>query len=192
MKLANRGTHTQGEPHASRLTRRNVLAGAAVAAALGIGIGIGAGAASHTTVKTVSVTRNVPVPGPTVYKTRTVTKNVPGPTVYKVRYVPASQGPTGTVVASYAGSGNQNTGPFDVPSSGDYVVKWSYSGNTDPSIGGAANFIVSNTGNGLGDGLPNDIQSSGSGSTEVTGGSGTDSFNVQATGQWTITVTSAP
>jgi hypothetical protein len=44
--------------------------------------------------------------------------------------------------------------------------------------------------------MPNDIASSGHGSTEITGANGgnTDSFNVQAdcTCSWTITVKSAP
>jgi hypothetical protein len=41
--------------------------------------------------------------------------------------------------------------------------------------------------------MPNDIASSGHGSTEISGGN-TDSFNVQAdsTCSWTITVKSAP
>ncbi|MGH3210338.1 MAG: hypothetical protein ACRDNO_21550 [Trebonia sp.] len=118
---------------------------------------------------------------------------VPGPTVYKTKYVPASQGPTGTVIASYSGSGNQATGSFTVPPSGDYIVKWSYSGNVDPSLGGGTNFSIASTNNsGLTGSYPNDIASSGSGSTEDTGMSGTQSFNVQAAGQWTVTVTSAP
>ncbi|MGH3282884.1 MAG: hypothetical protein ACRDNW_27665, partial [Trebonia sp.] len=124
--------------------------------------------------------------------TRTVTKNVPGPVIYKTKYVPASQGPTGTVIASFSGSGNENTGSFTVPSSGDYVVKWSYSGNNDPTIGGGSNFNIASTNNsGITGSYPNDIASSGSGSTEDTGMSGTQSFNVQAVGQWTIAVTSA-
>ena len=107
-------------------------------------------------------------------------------------YVPASQGPAGTTIAGYSGSGNENTGSFSVPSSGDYVVSWSYYDNTDPSIGGGTNFTISATNSaGMTGNYPNDIQSSGSGSTEDTGISGTQSFNVQATGHWDITVKSA-
>ena len=149
-----------------------------------------------------TVTHNVQVPGPTVtvtatptrtvVKTVTVVKKVPGPTVYKTVYVPASQGPTGTTIARYSGSGNQNTGTFEAPASGDYVVKWTYSGNFD-SFGQGSNFIMSNTDQSAESmGLPNDIGGSGSGSTEVTGASGPESFNVEASGYWTVTVISAP
>lgn len=147
-----------------------------------------------------TVTHNVQVPGPVVTVTatptrtvvKTVVKKVPGPTVYKTVYVPASQGPTGTTIARYSGSGNQNTGTFQAPDSGDYVVKWSYSGNFD-SLGQGSNFIMGNTDQSAESmGLPNDIGGSGSGSTEVTGASGPESFNVQASGYWTVTVISAP
>jgi hypothetical protein len=49
------------------------------------------------------------------------------------------------------------------------AATWSYYGNTDPSLGGGTNFAV----------------------TENGGGSGTDSFDVQAVGHWTLTVKSA-
>jgi hypothetical protein len=73
------------------------------------------------------------------------------------------------------------------------VVSWSYSGNVDNSFGTSqpSNFAIQNTGDGMGLGLPNDIAASGHGSTEVTGASGTESFNVQAVGSWTITVKAA-
>lgn len=185
-----------GPPKPRRwLTRRNAFTTVGVVAAFGIGAGIGS-AGGHTTIKTVAgptVVKHVNVPGPTVYKTRTVTKKVPGPTVYKVKYVPASQGPAGTVIASYSGSGNRNTGSFTVPSSGDYTVRWSYSGNVDPTLGGGTNFSIQPTNSsGLPGDYPNDIAASGSGSTEDTGMSGAQSFNVQATGQWSVTVASAP
>lgn len=161
-------------------------------ATLGIGIWIGAAAfGSHTTTTQV---RDVAGPVTTKTVTKTVKVPVPGPTVYKIRYVPASQGPTGTVIAVFHGSGNQNTGSFAVPSSGDYIIKWSYSGNDDCSFGScqAGNFTVQDTNNsGLSGNTPNDIATSGSGSTEDTGMSGNQSFNVQAYGSWTITVESA-
>lgn len=147
-----------------------------------------------------TATHDVPVAGPTVTVTatptrtvvKTVVKKVPGPTVYKTVYVPASQGPTGTTIARYSGSGNQNTGTFEAPASGDYVVKWTYSGNFD-SFGQGANFIISNTDQSAENlGLPNDIGGSGSGSTEVTNASGLESFNMEASGYWTVTVISAP
>lgn len=178
--------------------KRALLTALGVVAAFAVGSAIGASGHAQTVTKTVAgpaqvktVTRNVPVPG----ETKTVTKKVPGPAVTKVRtvYVPASQGPAGTVIASYSGTGNENTGSFPVPSSGDYVVKWAYSGNSNPSLGGAANFSVSATDNtGMTGSYPNDIATSGSGSTEDTSMSGMQSFNVQAAGQWTISVTSAP
>lgn len=173
----------------------NILKSAAVAltavTVLGTGVAVGA-AATHTTVTntvTRTVTKNVPVPGPVT--TKTVTVKVPGPVVYRVKYVPASQGPAGTTIATYSGQGNQNTGSFNVPGSGDYIVKWSYSGNSD-GFGSGSNFNISdvNTTGMMGD-LPNDIAVTGNGSTEDTGMSGTQSFNVEASGDWSITVISA-
>lgn len=71
-------------------------------------------------------------------------------------------------------------------------MKWSYSGNTDPSLGSGTNFPISDVNtSGMRGNSPADIASSGSGSTEDTGMSGAQSFNVQATGYWTITVISA-
>lgn len=121
-----------------------------------------------------TVTETIPVAGPT----QTVTKSPPPP-------------PTGSTVATLTGSGTAVTKSFNVPASGDFVVQWTYSGND--SSGSADNFIVTNTGAGLATSLPNDIATSGHGSTEVTGDSGTESFNVQAdsTCSWTITVVSA-
>jgi hypothetical protein len=119
--------------------------------------------------------------------------NVPGPTVTQTVQVPAPPPPAGTLIGRWSGSGNQVTPSFNAPASGNYIVKWAYSGNVDPSFGGGTNFAISTTdSNAMGLGLPNDIAASGSGSTEVTGASGTESFNVQATGQWTIKVISAP
>lgn len=120
----------------------------------------------------------------TVYKTRTVTQiqtvPVPGPTITD------TAPPSGAVIGTWSGTGNSNTPAFNAPASGDYIVTWSYSNNQ------GSNFIITATDQGAnGFGLPNDIQSSGSGSTEVTGASGTESFNVQAVGSWTIKVVSA-
>jgi hypothetical protein len=160
--------------------------------ALGAGIGIGAGAGSTTTTVTHTVNHTVTkdVPGPVTIKTVTRTVKIPGPTVYKTRYVPASQGPTGTTIASYSGSGSQNTGSFNVPSTGDYIVEWTYSNNFEDGTG--SNFIINDTNNtGEAGNEPNDIAGSGSGSTEDTGMTGSQSFNVQADGNWTIKVISA-
>lgn len=155
------------------------------------------GCASTQTVTTpgptVIKTDTVSVPGPVITKvlTKTVRVSVPGPVVTKL--VPAPPPPAGATIGTWSGSGNENTPAFYAPQSGDYVVSWSYYGNTDPSVGGGANFIISATdSNANALGLPNDIASSGSGSTEVTGASGSESFNVQAIGTWTITVKSAP
>lgn len=162
---------------------------------LGIGVGIGSGGNQTTVTRTVAgptVTRTVKVPG----EVKTVIRNVPGPTktVYKTRYVPASQGPSGTTIARWSGSGSAVTGSVSAPSSGSYIVSWTYWGNSDPSMGGATNFaIAANDQNASALSLPNDIQSSGHGSTEVTGAQGSESFNVQAAqgASWTITVKSA-
>lgn len=169
--------------------RDKILIGTALLLPFGAGTAIGATSASTVTVKTVAgptktVTRyagikKVPVPGPTK-------------TVYKTRYVPATQGPSGTVIARYSGSGTETTGSFSVPSSGDYIVKWSFSGNS--SGDGGDNFIIDdvNQDGDAGDSA-NTIAVSGSGSTEDTQFTGKQSFNVQADdgASWDITVESA-
>ena len=143
-------------------------------------IGIEIGLAGHTTAAA----------NPAPPKVVTVTVS-PSPSVITVTASPA-QPPAGTKLGSWSGSGNQNTPPFSAPASGDYVVKWTFSGNTD-SFGNGSNFIINDTDSQAQSfGLPNAIGGSGSGSTEVTGASGTESFNVQSAGSWTITVTSAP
>lgn len=142
------------------------------------------GAAACTSASTVKPSGNT-APAPTV------TKTVPGPT--ETQTVSPPPPAAGTVIATFSGSGNENTKSFTVPESGNYIVKWSYSGNT--SDGMADNFIIEATGpNSFATGLPNDIAASGHGSTQVTGDSGTESFNVQADAScnWTITVVSAP
>jgi len=134
-------------------------------------------------------TKTVTVPGPTI--TRTV--QVPGPAVtVTVTEQPPPPAP-GTTIGKWSGTGNENTPSFSAPDSGDYIVTWKYSGNSD-SYGGV-NFIISATdSSALADALPNDIASSGKGSTEITGANpgAAESFNVQAAGSWTITVTTAP
>jgi hypothetical protein len=169
-----------------------IILGAIGSAAL---IGLGAGCSSESTAtvtRTVvgpTVTDTNTVPGPTV----TATDDVPGPTVTATATQTVSAPPpaVGSVVATYRGTGNEATPSFNVPASGDYIVTWSYSGNSDPQLGGPSNFIISENGSGLGLGLPNAIASSGQGSTEVTGAGSTDSLDVQATGSWTITIKSA-
>ena len=140
----------------------------------------------------VTVTTTATVPGPVV----TTRVPVPGPTktVHKTVYQPAASGPAGTTLGTWSGSGNEVTPGFNVPASGNIIVSWSYYGNSDCSLGScqATNFSISNTNqNGLSGNLPNDIATSGSGSTEITGDSGVESFNVQAAGHWTITAKSA-
>lgn len=107
---------------------------------------------------------------------------------------PAAPAP-GNVIAKYHGSGSDTTPHFKVPSNGVYDVSWSYYGNVDNSLGESMpdNFNIENTGDGDGMDLPNDVKTSGSGSTEVTDGDGTDSFNVQANSaaHWTITIKTA-
>jgi hypothetical protein len=180
------------------------IAGAAAVSALALATG--AGCASTRTVPGPTVTVRVPVPGPVTTVTKTVKVPVPGPvtTVTKTVKVPVP-GPVKTVtktvtapppapgekVGSWSGTGNQNTPAFYTPQTGDYIVKWTYWNNSDPY--GASNFSISPTDNSaFGGNMPNDIASSGSGSTEITGATGnTDSFNVQAVGSWTITVIAA-
>jgi hypothetical protein len=166
---------TRPEHQAPR--RHRMRTGVAAIAILGAGIGIGAAAGQHTTVRTVVVHR-------------TTVREVPGPTITKT--VPAPPPPAGSVIGTWSGTGNQVTPAFNAPASGNYIVKWTFSGNAD-SYGGS-NFAISTTDQSAeGLGLPNVIQSSGSGSTEVTGATGaSESFNVEATGSWTITVVSAP
>jgi hypothetical protein len=171
--------------------------GAVVALGAALGIGAAIGSAGNTT-KTVAgptriVTKTVTVPGPA----RTVIKDVPGPTktITKTKTVTVQAPPpaAGAVVTTFHGSGNEATPSFNVPASGNYIVAWTFSGNEDSFGGGGSNFIIDNTGSGAGLGLANDIAVSGHGSSEVTGGSGTDSFNVQAadSASWTLTVTAA-
>jgi hypothetical protein len=123
-----------------------------------------------------------------------VTVTAPAPAPVTVTPTP-TQPASGTVLGTWSGSGNAVTPPFTIPDSGNYIVSWQYSGNIDPSVGGGTNFSIQNTNSSaLSTSLPNDIASSGHGSTEVTGGQGTESFNVQSASgcQWTITVKTAP
>lgn len=146
-----------------------------------ISAGVIIGCSAHTvTTPGPTITKSVEVPAPTV--TVTVTKSPPPP-------------PTGTTLGTWSGTGTKNTPTFSAPHSGDYVVSWTYSNNVDPSIGGGTNFSISATdSNAFSGSLPDDIATSGSGSTEITGVTpgAAESFNVQATGQWTIKVVSAP
>ena len=142
-------------------------------------IGVGIGAAGEGT----------PGPAPTVTVTA---RAAPAPAASETAQAPAPPA-AGNVIGRWSGTGNQVTPAFSAPASGNYIVKWAYSGNVDPSLGGATNFIIgANDPNATADGLPNDIAASGHGSTEVTGASGSQSFNVQAAGHWTIKVISAP
>lgn len=167
----------QAPKQMSRWPKRLAI-GAAVVVALIVGIAIGAGSNSHTKTITRTVTKQVAVPGPTVTVTQTVQAAPP---------------PAGSVIGKWSGTGNQNTPAFNAPASGNYIVHWSYSGNVDSLGGGGTNFAITLTDQSAeGLGMPNDIAASGSGSTEVTGASGVESFNVQATGTWTIKVISAP
>lgn len=150
---------------------------------------LGTAAFASATACSTTTSTAPPKPAPTV------TQTVPGPTETQTEAPPAP--PPSTKVATFKGSGNSTTPQFTVPDSGDYVVSWSYSGNVDNSFGSntADNFNIETTGaNGFTGSLPNDIATSGHGSTEITGDSGTESFNVMANAActWTITVVSAP
>lgn len=150
---------------------------------LGLLLGVSAGLSTHSTAK--------PSPGPTV--TQTVTgAAAPGPTITVTETDTPPPPPADTVIAKYKGHGNQVVGPFTVPDNGDYILTWSYSGNTyHDGTGIAANFSIDTSGNGYGD-TANDAQASGSGSTEVTGATNASArLNVQATGDWVITIKTA-
>jgi hypothetical protein len=90
------------------------------------------------------------------------------------------------------GTGTEVTPSF-VSQSGDYKVVWIFSDNSD-QYGNASNFIMTEDGgsdlNAMT--LPNDIQSAGTGSTEITDDPGTHTFDVQALGTWQVVVVSAP
>lgn len=153
----------------------------AVVAPIIIGAAAAAGAVACTSTHTVTT------PGPTVNHTQTVP--VPGPTVTQT--VPAPAPPQGSTLDTFHGTGNEVTPQFNVPSDGNYILTWSYSGNIDSSFGSSdpTNFSIMPTGDGFGD-TPNDIAASGQGSTEVTGADSHDSLNVEAVGSWTITIKS--
>lgn len=160
-----------------------VIIGAIIMLVIGIAIGDSSKSGGATPAPTVTVTApTVPAdaaaPVPTITQTQTVAPPPPA---------------AGTTIATLTGSGNQATKSFNVPPSGDYLVSWQYSGNNSSGDGGD-NFSIQTTGsNGFSGDLPNDIATSGHGSTEITGDSGSESFNVQAdsTCNWTIAVTSA-
>ena len=108
---------------------------------------------------------------------------------------PAASPPfTPVTLLKFSGSGTEVTPSFTATGNGDYIVYWTFAGNDSSGIGGD-NFIMNEDGgrdfNALG--LPNDIQASGSGSTEVTDDAGMHTFNVQAdqTADWTVKVVSA-
>lgn len=159
--------------------RHRVLKGLGLAVlvggSIGIGAAIGSAGSGHTTL--------VPVPGPTIVQ------HDPGVTKTVAPPPPAA----GTTVLDDSGSGTAVTRPFTVGGSGDYIVSWTYSGNSDSS--GPSNFIVSEDGGNdinASSSLPNDIAASGTGSTMTTGDAGTHTFNVQSEGNWTIKVVTAP
>lgn len=185
MSTSTEPQQVQPPSEAPRKPRRRGLRiiGAVLGAVVILFIGMGIGSAAKSTPAAIVHTRTV---------TKTVTVNVPGPTVTQTVTVTAPPPPVGSVIGNWSGTGNQVTPAFNAPASGDYIVSWSYSGNVDPTIGGGTNFAITATdSSATALGLPNDIAASGSGSTEVTGASGVESFNVQAAGQWTIKVVSA-
>lgn len=113
---------------------------------------------------------------------------------------PASSGSSSTpapgvtagqhVILSYAGHGNGSTPGFTLPTSGDYDVYWSFTGNGTGQFNIAEGGVIQQVG---GDGFANMLTApDGSGSTEVSGGPGAASLQVTAspTCRWTITVTS--
>ena len=150
-----------------------------------------------TVTKIVAHVKTVDVPVPSKTAIKTVIKDVPGPTVTRVRTVP-TPAPTEGTLLDFSGSGTEETRSFTVGGDGDYTISWTFSGN-DSSGDGGDNFIVNESTVGSGDdsnslGLPNVIQTSGSGNTGVSDDAGTHTLDVQAdsTCSWTIKVVSAP
>lgn len=180
-------------------SRSSLIASAVLSAAvIGSTVALTACGTTSTVTKTVAgptVVKTVPVPG----ETKTIIKTVPGPTkiVTRIKDVP-TPAPTEGTLMNASGSGESSTKSFTVGGSGDYVVSWTFS-NNDSSGDGGDNFIVNESTAGSGDdanalSLPNVIQTSGSGNTEVDGDTGTHTFSVQADqgASWTLKVVSAP
>jgi hypothetical protein len=120
---------------------------------------------------------------------------VPGPTKTVIETVPAPPPPAGSAIGKWSGTGNEVTPAFSACQRGLHRVL-ELLRNVDNSFGSssATNFSISPTDqNAFGGDLPNDIATSGSGSTEITGVTAghPESFNVQAAGQWTIKVAAA-
>lgn len=154
--------------------RTKAALGGALLFAAGIGLGTSI-SSSPTTPAAAGTTRTVDVPGPTI----TVTAQ------------PAAPAPS-TALGRWSGNGTSSKVSFAAPASGDYVVSWRFSGNTTGY--GGDNFIMNDTdSNADSFSLPNVIQESGSGSTEVTGASGTEVLNVQADQgcHWVVKVVAA-
>lgn len=167
--------------HKSHKVLKTVVAVASGGALLGIGIAIGSGGGTTTVAGPAKVvTKNVPVPGPTVTKIKTVTEKPAAPAA-------------GATVLDYTGHGSAVTPQFQVPASGDYVLSWTFDGNTTGF--GGDNFIVNPTDSSVFTGsTPNDIATAGKGSTEITQDPGpTEAFNVQADdgATWTLKVVAA-
>src|SRR5512146_1514657 len=133
----------------SKSTVISTALAAIMAGSLAGGVAACTGATKTVTTPGATVTKTVPVPGPVV------TKEVPAPPP-----------PAGTQIGSWSGTGNAHTPSFNAPASGNYVVSWTYSGNSDQF--GGSNFAIEATDPDAYTGsLPNDIASSGSGSTEI-------------------------
>lgn len=197
----DKGTAPAPAPHAPvrhprRWLRIAGYVGAGIAL-VGIGAGIGSAGKTTTVTKTVTVTKNVPVPGPTV----TVTKNVPGPTkivykdrtVYKTKtvYAPLSAAP-GHVLISRSGSGEWNSEPFTVTGDSPVLkVTYSYWGNS--SGYGGDNFIAHIDSASDMNSVANTIATSGGKTTmiypDLSSGDTAYHLEVQATGQWSFTIT---
>ena len=176
------------------MNRNKRKAVGALAVLPAIGLGLTACGSTHTVtvpgpVKTVTV--KVPVPGETRIVTKTV--KVPGPVRTVTVKVPAPPPAPGEVIDTFRGTGNQTTPAFNVPDDGSYTVRWTYSGNVDSSFGSSSptNFAIEETGSGEALGLPNDIASSGQGSTTITDADATDRLNVEGAGSWSITIQAA-
>jgi hypothetical protein len=175
-------------PRPDHHNRNRVLAGAGAVVALVIGIAVGASASGTTTV-------TKPVPGPTITATQTVAG--PTPTVTQTTHVKVTQTvnvpPPALTVASYHGTGSWNSPQFNVSDGAVLTVRFSYWNNT--SGYGGDNFIADIVSSGDNLSLANDIAVSGGKTTTVypdtsLGGSNLYHLEVQATGPWSVTISS--
>lgn len=99
------------------------------------------------------------------------------------RYLPAPS--TSSMIATFTGSGDENTAPFSVP--GNWVLKWHYS--CSAGDGGSGTFIVNeDNGQDKNGADVNEHGAGGTGETHVYGDAGDHYLSVTAWCNWKIQV----